>query len=338
VRLAITAVLVVGLGHGLIGTAYADSTAARADQLFRRGKRLLAQKNYPEACRAFEQSDKLDPGIGAKLNVAKCYQEWGKLATAWRWYLDAENMATGARDDRAKKIHALVEELDPTVPRLTVKAPPGANLDGVLVKLDGAAFEITGLGIAQRVDPGPHEVETTIAGVRQNKVVPVERGGAAEIVLEVPTVADKRATGARPPATRTAGTAPAAPAAGEQTPRDPGRTRRLVGLGVAGAGAIAMGIAGLVTLSARSDYRAALAKDCQGATDLCNADGLAVTHSALHRANVATVVTLTGLVAVAGGLIAGLTAPKAPRASEHALYLAPSVGADGGTLVFGGAF
>src|SRR2546428_931143 len=97
----VIAFFVIGSVNASLGArGQADSAAAQADQLFKKGKRLLAQKKYPEACAAFEQSDHLDPGIGAKLNVAKCYQEWGKLATAWRWYVDAEMMATNAHDTR----------------------------------------------------------------------------------------------------------------------------------------------------------------------------------------------------------------------------------------------
>ena len=51
---------------GLAAAAHAD----RADQLFKKGKKLLAEKKYAEACGAFEQSDRIDPEIGAKLNVA----------------------------------------------------------------------------------------------------------------------------------------------------------------------------------------------------------------------------------------------------------------------------
>jgi hypothetical protein len=321
---------------GLAGAAVGDSSSS-ADQLFKRGKRLLAQKKYRDACDAFEQSDRLDPGIGAKLNVARCYQEWGKLATAWRWFVDAETMATSARDPRARKIRELVESLEPSVPRLTVKAPPAVSLVGVLIKLDGVVFEASGLGVEQRVDPGPHEVETTIAGVRQTQVVPVERGSAAEIVLDLPTTSRERDAPTRPARTREP-TRPPVPATDDAPVRDPGRTRRLVGLGVAGAGVVAMGIAGLVTLGARGDYRDALTAHCQGATDMCDEQGLSITHSAAHRANIATVVTVGGLAALAGGLIAYLTAPSAPHPGEHALYLAPSVGAGGGTLVLGGAF
>src|ERR1044071_8274125 len=134
----VIASLVIGSLIGSIGiAAHAESPAAQADQLFKKGKRLLAQKKYPEACAAFEQSDRLDPGIGAKVNVARCYQEWGKLATAWRWYVDAETMATNAHDARAQKIQELVEALEPTVPRLTVKAPRGVDLADAIITLDG---------------------------------------------------------------------------------------------------------------------------------------------------------------------------------------------------------
>jgi hypothetical protein len=340
-RLVIATLVICSLG----AVARADSAAAQADQLFKKGKRLLAQKKYPDACASFEASDRLDPGIGAKLNVARCYQEWGKLATAWRWYVDAETMATNARDARAKKIHELIEALEPNVPRLTVKAPRGADLAGVLLALDGATLEPSALGVEQRVDPGPHEVATTAGGVRHVQVVPVERGSTAEIVLELPSAGRTRDTGgARPREANRPGPAGAGATttatvdtdAGD--PRSSGRTRRFVGLGVAGAGVIGMGIAGLVTLGARGDYRDAIDAHCQGATDMCDDEGLTITHRAQHRANVATVVTLGGLAAVATGLIVYFTAPTAPRADEHALYLAPSVGPDGGTLVLGGAF
>ena len=70
----------------------------KADQLFKKGKKLLADKKYAEACATFEKVDKLDPAIGAKLNVAKCFEEWGKLAIAYRWYAEAEKLAKDTND------------------------------------------------------------------------------------------------------------------------------------------------------------------------------------------------------------------------------------------------
>jgi len=315
------ALVVVCVVCWLGGAAYAD----RADQLFKKGKRLLAEKKYPEACTAFEDSDRLDPGIGAKLNVAKCYQEWGKLATAWRWFSDAEQMAKDTKDDRARKIHAIAEELDANVPRLTVKVARDANTTGIVIKLDGVAFDVSALGTERRVDPGPHQIDYLIDGAKQTKVVPVERGGSSEVTLDLPKV-PRVATKREPP--------PPAEAAG-----DPGRTRRRVGVGISGVGGAAVVIAGAVTFQARGDYKDALAADCRGAKDMCDAAGLTATHDARHRANIATILTIGGAAAVAGGLLLYFTAPGAARqGTEHALYLAPSIGSDSNGVVLGGAF
>src|SRR5262249_48167990 len=124
---AAIAVVVLGALAALCGLG-GVARAGRADQLFKKGKKLLAEKKYAEACTAFEQSDQIDPEIGAKLNVARCYQEWGKLATAWRWYTEAEQMAIKSGDDRAQRIHALVTDLDRDVPRLRLSLPADAAL------------------------------------------------------------------------------------------------------------------------------------------------------------------------------------------------------------------
>lgn len=314
-------VYVACLLGGLGGTASAD----RADQLFKKGKKLLAEKRYAEACTAFEDSDRIDPGIGAKLNVAKCYQEWGKLATAWRWFSDAEQLAKDTKDERAAKIHALAAELDASVPRLTVKAPPDARTSGVVIKLDGVAFDVSALGTERRVDPGPHQIDYLIDGARQSRTIPLERGGSSEVTLDLP----QKPRGATEREPR-----PSAEGAG-----DPGRTRRIIGIGAASVGGAAVVIAGAITFQARGDYKDALTAYCRGAKDMCDAQGVTATHAARQRANIATVLAISGAAAIAGGLLLYVTAPSAtPHSTEHALYLAPSIGGDGNGVVFGGAF
>lgn len=308
-RVALVLVLVCG--------AAAAAPADRADQLFKKGKKLLADRKYAEACTAFEQSDKLDPAIGVKLNIAKCYEEWGKLATAWHWYSEAERMATEARDDRAPKIHALIAELDPKVPRLTLRLPRGAATDGVVIKLDGVEVPAAEIGSERRVDPGPHQIDAIVDGAPRSKTVPVERG-STDVVLDVPVRSGRRGAVT---ATETA---------------DPGHQRRLIGLGVSGGGVALVAIAGIVTLRARSDYRHALSAHCHGATDMCDDIGQTDTHSARRRANISTAVAIGGLAAIGAGIYLYVTTPRRERA-EHAMYLAPSV--DGGPgVVLGGAF
>src|SRR5688500_10907477 len=134
----------------------------KADALFKKGKKQLADKKYAEACATFEKVDKLEPAIGAKLNVAKCFEEWGKLAIAYRWYVEAEKQAKDTNDKRADKIKELVETLDADVPRLTILLPQGIDATDVAVTLDGKPVEIFGAEL--RVDPGRHSIQYDIAG------------------------------------------------------------------------------------------------------------------------------------------------------------------------------
>jgi hypothetical protein len=302
---------------GLVGTAHAD----RADQLFKKGQKLLGEKRYAEACAAFEDSDRLDPEIGAKLNVARCYQEWGKLATAWRWYSEAEQMAIKTGDKRTPKIHALVEEVDRDVPRLVLVVPPDAVTDHVAIRLDGAELALASVGDERRVDPGPHDITVIVDGKPHLRTVPVQRGEHSRVPLDLPARARSRRA-AEP----------------EPVAADTGATRRLIGLGTAGAGVVAVGIASIVTLRARSDYHHALDGHCDGEIDMCDPTGLHATHSARHRANIATVVSVLGAAAVAGGLVLYVMSPGAPAGERQALYVAPVLGGDGGGVVLGGAF
>ena len=306
-----------------LSLAASSAHADRADQLFRKGKKLLAEKKYYDACNAFEESDKLDPAVGAKLNVALCYQEWGKLATAWRWYTEAEAKARETGDERAARIHTIAEELDATVQRLTLKAPAGADVTALAIKLDGVVLEAGALGVERRVDPGPHQVEYVVNGATLTKTIPMERGASFEVVLELPVQSR-----AQPDP---GGSAPG--------PADPGQSRRRLGIGVAAGGGALIGIAGIVTLAARGSYKDALAEHCRGAPDMCSPEGLDETRSARRRANISTIITLGGLAAVGGGIALYFLAPRAaPVGGEHALYLAPSLAGDGGGVVFGGDF
>jgi len=176
----------------LCSVAAADKDKERADALFKQGRKLMGEKRYADACQAFEESFKLDPGIGAEMNVGKCYQEWGNLARAYRAYMKAEELAKEQGDSRAGRIHELVEDTEKEVPRLTIKLPAGATPESLRVTIDGVVVDTQDIGKPQLVDPGPHLVEYQAEGMaKKNKVVPVERGGESSITLEVAPVVKK---------------------------------------------------------------------------------------------------------------------------------------------------
>ena len=308
--------MVLALG----GVAHAD----QAETLFKKGKKLLGEKRYAEACSAFAESDKLDPGIGAKLNVARCYQEWGKVATAYRWYAEAEKLARELKDDRAGKIRGLIDDLESQVPRLTVHTPAEAVVANADITLDGKPIDPAQLNTALPVDPGPHEIAYLVDGKRRDKTVPLERGGNSEVTLELPV---KRHKVPRPVVHDDA-----------PSTASSGRTQRIIGITAAGAGVVALGAAGIVTLRAHSDYQHAIDHHCRGTKDMCDGLGLTATENARHRANLATIVSIGGAVAVAAGVVVFLIAPSARSSDEHAMYLAPAVDTQGGSVVFGGHF
>lgn len=315
----------------LVVALTAHASADKADKLFQKAKKLHAEKKFAEACPTYEQVDKTDPAIGSKLNVAKCYEDWGRLATAYGWYVQADKMATDAKDDRASKIKELIEELDTNVPRMMIKTPDGADPDVLdTITLDGQPISEDYLNTEQRIDPGPHVIEFIVEGQKKKKMAPVERGGESELSLDIPKGVGKK---------------PRPKKNGEVTPPidvtpDPGKTRRWIGIGVGGAGVVAIGVASIMTLSARSNYKDALAEHCMGSTTGCTATGVRLTGDARTTANIATVVTLVGVAAIAGGAVLYFTAPKAPKTNteKQALYVSPTLDTTGGGFVVGGSF
>jgi tetratricopeptide (TPR) repeat protein len=302
----------------------------KADSLFKHGKRLMEEKKYAEACEKFEESMKLDPQIGTELNVGRCYEEWGKLGRAFKSYKAAEKMAKDASDTRATKIDELVQQLDAQVPRLTLHVP--ADADTSSVTLDGAPVESFTDAIV--VDPGPHKVAYTNAdGAKKSKVVPIERGGSSEINLDLPLKTKPKEKGVvdvvgpkGPPFTQPLGAR-----------SDPGRGYRLGAYALGGAGVVAIGVSTYLTVSAKSKYNDALKSHCGGMTNGCDDIGLKDTHDARHQANLATGVFVGGAVAIAGGVVLYLLAPKAEKRDEAA-YIVPSVSPDSAGVVFGGSF
>jgi len=313
----------------------APASADKADKLFKKGKKLLAEKKYADACEAFSEVDKIDPGIGAKMNAARCFEEWGKLAIAYRWYIDAEKMATDTKDDRATKIKELAEELDGNVPRVTIKVPEGADPDVLeTLTIDGKPVARDTLGIEQRVDPGPHQIKFVVDGVTKKKMAPVERGGSSEVTLDIPKGTGKPKTKKPLSGTKVGPELDPEP----DVPSPPGRTQRIVGVTLAVAGAVTVGIAAGVTLSARGTYKDALEGHCMGSTTMCDPTGTDITGDARSRANKMTIVSIVGGAAIIGGVVLYLVAPKASSSTEHALYLTPTIDESGGGLVFGGRY
>ncbi|MBK7777474.1 MAG: hypothetical protein IPI43_25675 [Sandaracinaceae bacterium] len=73
--------------------AQSTGSQAAAEALFREGRRLMEEGNYDEACPKFEASNRLDVAVGTLLNLGVCWEQGGRLASAWATFLEAAALA-----------------------------------------------------------------------------------------------------------------------------------------------------------------------------------------------------------------------------------------------------
>ena len=134
-----------------LATPAAANDTQRAEKLFQEARALMAQNKIADACVKFEESNKADPALGTQLNLASCWEKLGKTASAWALY---NQIASSAKDSRAQFAAQHAAQLQPTLSKLTVTAPPSAR-----VTVDGAALPAASYGVAVPVDPGYHIID-----------------------------------------------------------------------------------------------------------------------------------------------------------------------------------
>ena len=292
------ALLVVGVLLALCSVAVADK--ARADKLFEEGRGYLQRKEYALACTAFEQSYQADPAIGTQLNIALCYEQWGKLAAAHTAYLEAERLAKAKKDDRQKHSRRKVDELEPKLARLRIAIPPGADPYAIYL-FDGKETEREDLIEERLLDAGKHTIEVRLAGnPPKTTVILLKPGERKQINLDLPTqVPSNNGGGSSGGGTGTT-----------TSPRKAGKLYGGIALMVGGGAAI--GIASYVALIARSDYNDAIAM-CPDNQCLDRSSYLA-TMDARTRANQMSFVAGAGVVMLGVGVVLVLTSKGAPPA------------------------
>jgi hypothetical protein len=170
------------------GELMAQDRDALAAALFEQGRAAMKAGDHATACARFEESNRIDPQVGTRFNLARCSEELGKLATAWALYQSVhEELPAG--DDRRPIAAARVEALRTRVPRLTLALAPGAPKDTV-VRI--GETEVTGDGFDAPLPVDPGEVVLSISApghaarslavivaVGENQRVEVSPGAAA---------------------------------------------------------------------------------------------------------------------------------------------------------------
>ena len=214
-------------------TAGAQSDPVAARTLFDEGRKLVTDGKYEVACPKFEESYKLDPGIGTLFNLADCWEHIGRTASAWARFLEVADAAGRAgQKDREQIARDRAAALGPKLSRLVVEVK--SKDSGMELTKDGASFGAAQWGTALPIDPGMHTIEARAPSKQAwKKTVEVPSNGQT-VTVTVPALEDEAKQATAPtrsgasqttppisPAGATATTQPASPlpaATAEQGP------------------------------------------------------------------------------------------------------------------------
>jgi hypothetical protein len=274
----------------------AKAAAAKAAAMYREAVALMDKGKYAIACPKLEEVVRLVPeGIGAKITLAECFEESGRLASAWAAFGVAEQ-AAGAAGQRGRQMRARArrDALEPKVAKLTIQVGERArSLEGLSILRDGAPVAPDAWGTAVPVDKGRHAVVATAGAYRFEKEVEVAADGASVSVL-------------------IEGPAPAPP----PSDPDPGvlgglGAQRTAGLIAAGAGVVGIGLGSFFGVRAISKKNESNESGHCREGNKCDLEGIALRDEGLTAATISTVLFIAGGAAAAGGVVLFLTAPKA---------------------------
>jgi hypothetical protein len=287
-----------------------EAEHAAAIESFRRGTLLVERGNLQDAIEAFREALQHEPSsVGARLDLADCYEKVGAPAPAWREYTLAEGYAQRANDARRTLARSSAAHLEPRVLLVTLS---GQATTTMRVRADGEAVadEI----VARRtfaLAPGSHRVEITAPGKRDLALDVTGRAGETR-AIEVALVDDAPASRAPPSASGDASTI----ASADSSQKTWGLV--LGGLGLAG---IAAGsVTGLMAASKKTALESEATDPAIGPSRF-----YADRTTAKTFALVSTASFIAGGVGLAAGSILFLTAPSSRDRSARVL-VRPTLG------------
>jgi hypothetical protein len=329
------AVLATAFVVPAVARAQRNDDLARADALFNAAKALLEAGQNVDACAKFAESERLAPGLGVTMYLADCYERIGRTASAWTEFRSAEGLARQRSDKRADIARARAQALEPKLDRLTLVVAPTVPLAGLQILRDGVVVAPEEWGIAVPVDPGDHVVLVSAPGHTQRALPAHLAPENPSVTIRIdrlddtpsPALAPAPAAGAPQSSAATASTSSTSPepalAPGLSDNPDPGKTRRWIGIAVGGAGVVGIAVGAVFGLAAKSRLDQSNDGHCDPA-DTCDPTGLSLRKDASQAAGASTVAFVVGGVALAGGIVVYLTAPRATKSVGFAV--APTVG------------
>jgi len=295
------------------GQTAADKAAAQA--LFDEGKRMMEERLYRQACARFEESQRLDPGIGTLYQLATCQEKLNKTASAWALYVEVASLSKAA-GQTAREEHARAEaaRLEPSLARLVLKVE-GAPGDDFTVERDGAAVGKGQWGVAVPVDPGEHVVEVKVAGYRPFRKAVNVRWSETETVVIVAEVE--------------------APIKKVVEPRAGVNPWRIAAYSAGGAGiaSFAASLGFMLSARAKNEDSQELCPD-----NRCYPEGAELRNQALAQADLSTGFFVTGAALIAAGVGLMFVPAPSPGGATKSVAISPWAGASGGGVLLEGRF
>jgi serine/threonine-protein kinase len=321
--------------------AQSKEDIARADALFNAAKALTDAGNYADACAKYAESKRLAPGLGVTLYLADCYEHIGRTASAWTEFLAAEGLARQRNDKRAEVAHQHAQALEPKLDRLTITVAPTVPQAGLSILRDGVPVTREELGLAVPVDPGDHAVVVSAPGHAPRTLDAHVGPESPTATVRIDSLDDTPATtpsSAPGPAPATATTEPA-PSGPERPPAsaDSSKTRRILGFGAIGVGAVGLGVGTVFGFLAKSKLDASNSNGNCDSQDRCTSTGLSDRKDAESFATFSTIGFIAGGVFAAGGVVLFLTAPP-PASPSTGLTLMPAPLTGGAGALLRGSF
>lgn len=289
-----------------------DRAAAQA--LFEQGRALMDQGDLEAACSRFEESDRLEAGLGTRYHLADCYEKVGKTASAHATFLKvaerARDLGQKSREEVARERARAVES---KLVRLRIAVPQGGH-DELYIERDGSRVGRAQWGLAVPVDPGVHRIRAMGPGLVtwQTEVKVSPATGIASVTV--------------PPLMRDESSSFWAP------------TSRRIGLAALGVGLASLGVSTAFALRAQSKKEDSYQAGCSD--HQCTSErGKDLRDAALSAGNRATWALGVGASGVAAGTVLFFWAPIRDDDSEiDSMRVSPVAHARGGGLRVDGSF
>lgn len=321
----------------------------KALELFNEGRALMESQDYAAACAKFEESLRVQRGIGTLYKLGECQEKLGKLASAWSTFSDVATAADEAgQPDRAKAARDKAKEIAPKLSKLRIVVLAEADGPDLEVQKDGVLLSRVLWGKEVPIDPGEHTVTATAPGRAPWSKVLTIKGPSEMLTVEVPALEPARAAGAAG-ATGAAGglggggDAPAPAPAPEKRSIVPA-----IALGGVAAASLGAGLAMFLVSSSKISEGEGITKEILAANGTCagasphprcgELDSLKSTVSTLDGLTIGA--AALGVLAV-GGVVVYLVLPSPePSRPGSALRVrvAPVAGPGAGGFVASGSF